>query len=40
MSEIEQRNNQLLQDNIEMHKIIEMLRLEMDQNMNELTAEN
>ena len=40
MSEIEQRNNQLLQDNIEMHRIIEMLRLEMDQNMNELTAEN
>ena len=40
MSEIEQKNNQLLQDNIEMHKIIEMLRLEMDQNINELTAEN
>jgi hypothetical protein len=37
---MEHRNNQLLQDNIEMHGIIEALRSELERNINDLTVEN
>ena len=36
----ESQNRQLMQDNIEMHKIIEMLKSELENNENQLRIEN